>query len=44
MTRLILATRNAGKITELRSILTDAGPAMLCNFLAQLAGGGPQGC
>ncbi|MBM7089682.1 RdgB/HAM1 family non-canonical purine NTP pyrophosphatase [Streptomyces sp. NPDC014603] len=25
MTRLILATRNAGKITELRSILTDAG-------------------
>lgn len=25
MTRLILATRNAGKIIELRSILTDAG-------------------
>ncbi|NEA51406.1 RdgB/HAM1 family non-canonical purine NTP pyrophosphatase [Streptomyces sp. SID10815] len=25
MTRLILATRNAGKITELRAILTDAG-------------------
>ncbi|MFG2571104.1 RdgB/HAM1 family non-canonical purine NTP pyrophosphatase [Streptomyces sp. NPDC048481] len=25
MTRLILATRNAGKITELRSILADAG-------------------
>ncbi|BFO21894.1 hypothetical protein SHKM778_82820 [Streptomyces sp. KM77-8] len=25
MTRLILATRNTGKITELRSILTDAG-------------------
>ncbi|MGH1552371.1 hypothetical protein ACRAWF_10155 [Streptomyces sp. L7] len=25
MTRLILATRNAGKITELRTILADAG-------------------
>src|SRR5215470_15724527 len=25
MTRLILATRNAGKITELRAILADAG-------------------
>jgi len=25
MTRLILATRNAGKITELHAILADAG-------------------
>src|SRR5690349_16896862 len=42
MTRLILATRNAGKITELRAILADAGlPHDHSGLCVDVLGGAP---